>query len=224
MFKKIMLATLLIGASATMASASCVKEQVANDHNAWVRSAPRLSGNPLWKLTPGSEVIYCGRHADDNRRDRITWHWVSFKSDQEPWNHEGWMSSRILESANVAVPQSNTPSAPQSTLFDRRATTLPIQKQASRDFRLINNTDYTISKIELSSDGSSGWTTSNVGSVYPSGNIDMVFEYAGPCVVQVRLTFSGAGPFVWLDGFDLCRASTLSVREMSNGKMDIVYN
>lgn len=108
MFKKFAYAAIFVAVTATMADAKCIREQVANDHNAWVRGAPSLFGNPLWKVAAGTAVIFCGRKTSDNRKDLIVWHWISFKSNQEPWDHDGWMSSRILEPANVD-PQSNTP-------------------------------------------------------------------------------------------------------------------
>src|SRR5262245_3465201 len=46
---------------------------------------PGLNEKALWKLTEGSTVKYCGESIADKRRPPIIWHWVSFKSKEEPW-------------------------------------------------------------------------------------------------------------------------------------------
>lgn len=112
MFKTLMLTTALAAVPVSMANAGCVTEQVSNVHDAWVRGGHSLSGTALWKLSPGTQVTYCGRYAFDTRKDRIQWHWVTFKSTQEPWDHTGWVSNRILEPTNVMA-QSNVQVAPQ---------------------------------------------------------------------------------------------------------------
>jgi hypothetical protein len=92
--------------------AECIKE-VISSHDGWVRGQPELSGTPLWQLTNGSVVTFCGRTGSDNRHPPIVWHWVSFTSVQEPWHHEGWVSSRILQPANGQPQSTQSPPLPQ---------------------------------------------------------------------------------------------------------------
>jgi hypothetical protein len=81
--------------------AECVQEVVLSvDGWGWARGQADMSGTPLWKLTNGSFVKFCGRSRSDNRRPPIVWHWISFTTVGEPWNHEGWVSSRILQPTN----------------------------------------------------------------------------------------------------------------------------
>lgn len=91
--------SLFLGAAAASAFAlpayACVQEMVATDNFGYVRGTPDRSGEQLWKLSAGALVHWCGRDAMDD--EGITWHWVSFKSQEEPWRHEGWMSARILQ-------------------------------------------------------------------------------------------------------------------------------
>src|ERR1700730_2750672 len=95
-----------------MAHAECVQERIIPRHVdfGWIRGQPDLNGKPLWKLGPGSIVTYCGYSAQDNRNPRIEWHWVSVESVQEPWNHEGWSSSHILERVVTEREMTNEPS------------------------------------------------------------------------------------------------------------------
>src|ERR1700730_7394316 len=95
-----------------MAHAECVQERIIPRHVdfGWIRGQPDLNGKPLWKLGPDSIVTYCGYSARDNRNPPIEWHWVSFESVQEPWNHEGWISSHILERVVADREMTNEPS------------------------------------------------------------------------------------------------------------------
>lgn len=78
------------------AHAACTKEQVGGTgvEFAWVRGQPSLDSKQLWKVTKDMVVTYCGRHKTDNRG--ITWHWITFRSAEEPWDHNGWMSENVL--------------------------------------------------------------------------------------------------------------------------------
>jgi hypothetical protein len=84
----------------------CERWAVGDETNfAWIRGQPNLQGTPLWKLTSGTVMVWCGNASTDRRG--IDWYWIEFKSTQEPWPHGGWISSRII--APEAVAQSNTP-------------------------------------------------------------------------------------------------------------------
>jgi hypothetical protein len=91
-------------------STGCVQERIIPQQSGfgWIRGQPDLSGTPLWKLSQGSIVTYCGHSSYDKRKPPIEWYWISFESVQEPWKHEGWISSRILQ------PMDATQSPPRS--------------------------------------------------------------------------------------------------------------
>ena len=44
---------------------------------AWVRGQPNLEGEPLWKLTSGTTMIWCGNASTDRRA--IDWYWIEFE-------------------------------------------------------------------------------------------------------------------------------------------------
>jgi hypothetical protein len=86
-----------------------------------VRGKPSLSGRPLWRLVNGSNVTICSKDITTDERN-IPWIWVQFKSQEEPWDHEGYMSFRILQPfvpppVNVAPPPAAVivPPAPSPT-------------------------------------------------------------------------------------------------------------
>jgi hypothetical protein len=87
------------------------REYTASVHNTnygQVRGKP--SGRPLWRLISGSNV--CSKDINTAERN-IPWIWVQFKSQEEPWDHEGYMSFRILEPfASEAVAATATPVLP----------------------------------------------------------------------------------------------------------------
>ena len=73
----------------------CERWVVGDEVNlAWIRGQPNLQGTPLWKLTSGTVMVWCGNASTD--RSGIDWYWIEFKSTQEPWPHGGWISSRII--------------------------------------------------------------------------------------------------------------------------------
>ncbi len=75
---------------------ACTHEMVATNNDfGYIRGTPDRSGEQLWKLSAGAVVNWCGRDSTD--REGITWHWVTFESQEEPWVHKGWMSSHILQ-------------------------------------------------------------------------------------------------------------------------------
>jgi hypothetical protein len=89
----LVLAVMLIAAatSSLAQAGACITERVAEvpDGWSWVRANPGLNEKALWKITEGSTVKYCGKSRADKRSPPIIWHWVSFKSKEEPWDHEG---------------------------------------------------------------------------------------------------------------------------------------
>ena len=79
-----------------------------------VRGKPALSGHPLWQLITGSHVTICSKDIKTDEHN-IPWIWVQFKSQEEPWDHEGYMSFRILEPSGpprVAITPSPAPPPP----------------------------------------------------------------------------------------------------------------
>jgi hypothetical protein len=93
--KSMVLGATMAGALALPAYA-CIQEMItANDGFGYIRGTPDRSGEQLWKLSTGSVVNWCGRSSTDG--EGITWHWITFNSQEEPWAHKGWMSSRILQ-------------------------------------------------------------------------------------------------------------------------------
>jgi hypothetical protein len=89
--------------------AECVKERIVPHHDdfGWVRGQPDVNGKPLWKLSQGSIVIYCGYSARDNRKPPIEWHWVSLELVQEPWKHQFAHSRASCSRSKNACPGSH---------------------------------------------------------------------------------------------------------------------
>ncbi|MBV8850843.1 MAG: hypothetical protein JOZ16_14810 [Methylobacteriaceae bacterium] len=93
---KIMVLGATMSGALALPAFACTQEMVSiNNDFGYVRGTPDRSGEQLWKLAAGATVEWCGRNSTDG--ENITWHWVSFRSQEEPWEHKGWMSSRILE-------------------------------------------------------------------------------------------------------------------------------
>ena len=74
-----------------------------------VRAGPNLKAKELWRAKGGTEVQFCGRIETDDRG--ISWHWVTVQLPQEKWEHDGWMSSKIL----ADLSQMNRPAAKESS-------------------------------------------------------------------------------------------------------------
>jgi hypothetical protein len=107
--KSVVLGATMAGAFA-MPAFACNQEMVATDNNfGYVRGAPDRSGEQLWKLSAGAVVDWCGRNSTDG--EGITWHWVTFTSQEEPWEHKGWMSSRILQQTGRSVSVGPSPNS-----------------------------------------------------------------------------------------------------------------
>ena len=75
-------------------AADCVDEKVTYVPEVYMRTKPSLYASPLWRMASGVTVQWCGHTATDNRG--IIWHWVSFGFREQPWAHNGWVSSRAL--------------------------------------------------------------------------------------------------------------------------------
>ena len=114
-FRAAALAILIFTPAHAEKSAGCTTERIVS-HDGWgqVRGEPGVRGRPLWRLISGFEVKYCGNALPDERG--VPWHWIEFRSAQEPWPHEGWVSSRILVAAGPPQsPQTPLPAAPEHT-------------------------------------------------------------------------------------------------------------
>jgi hypothetical protein len=68
---------------------------------AQARGGPSLKGAPLWRLTDGAKVKYCGFHY--NETAERSWYWISFSLDAEPWVHEAWLSAKLLRPVETLV-------------------------------------------------------------------------------------------------------------------------
>ena len=101
-----------------------------------VRGKPTLSGRPLWRLIVGSNVTICSKDIVTDERN-IPWVWVQFKSQEEPWDHEGYMSFRILQPfvppPVVVAPPAPPPAPPpvQQTQQNQQDTTTSHPEQTS---------------------------------------------------------------------------------------------
>jgi hypothetical protein len=98
-FKSMVLGATMAGALALPAFACTQEAVVTANEFGYVRGTPDRSGEQLWKLSPGAVVDWCGRDSTDG--EGITWHLITFQSQEEPWTHKGWMSSRILQQSQT---------------------------------------------------------------------------------------------------------------------------
>jgi hypothetical protein len=90
-----------------------------NTNYGQVRGKPSLFGRPLWRLIIGSNVTICGKDIKTDERN-IPWIWVKFKSREEPWDHAGYMSFRLLEPV-VAPPVAATPADRETEKGSRKS-------------------------------------------------------------------------------------------------------
>jgi hypothetical protein len=79
----------------TEPTSGCSEYTVSVHDYGQVRGTPSLSGRPLWRLIPGSNVTICDKDIATDERN-IPWVWVQFKSQEEPWDHKGYISFRLL--------------------------------------------------------------------------------------------------------------------------------
>ncbi len=103
--RKLALAAVVAIALCFPASArkDCMREIVTSrDGWAQVRGQPGLSGKPLWRITNGTSVTWCGDELPDNRGH--PWKWITFQSEQEPWDHEGWVAAGLLGQSSSPPP------------------------------------------------------------------------------------------------------------------------
>jgi hypothetical protein len=99
-----------------------------------VRGKPSLSGRPLWRLITGSQVTICSEDTKTDGRN-IPWIWVQFKSQEEPWDHKGYMSFRLLQPwalPPVAVTPAPAPPAQSSDEQNSEAEKAEAARKAER--------------------------------------------------------------------------------------------
>ena len=91
---------------------ACTLEQTIQTHDGFsqVRAAPNLLGEPLWELTNGSRVTFCGVVRFD--RSGRAWHYVRFITEADPSQHAGWVVARLLTAAPQTPPEPAPPSPP----------------------------------------------------------------------------------------------------------------
>jgi hypothetical protein len=97
--------------------AKCETLAVASrDGWARVRGQPALSGKPLWRITNGMIVTWCGEEWPDNFGHK--WKWISYQSGEG--NREGWLAAGLLAEApnptakTLAAPAAQTPGSADS--------------------------------------------------------------------------------------------------------------
>ena len=93
---------------------------VSRDGWAQVRRQPNLDGTPLWRLTNGSTLAWCGAGTRD--ADGRLWHFVRFVTGDESWQHSGWVSAGLLTQVDesegasaAALKPAPPPSSPSSS-------------------------------------------------------------------------------------------------------------
>lgn len=95
------------------AGGPCHRESiVSSDGWAQVRRQPNLDGAPLWRITNGSVLAWCGAIRRDG--DGRLWHFIRFVSAGEPWQHAGWVAAGLLTETPNTV--SETKTAPPSAM------------------------------------------------------------------------------------------------------------
>ena len=122
----------MIAGSAHAGGPCSLESVVSRDGWAQVRRQPNLDGTPLWRLTNGSTLAWCGAVTRD--ADGRTWHFVRFVTVDESWQHSGWVSAGLLtqlyesEGASAAALKPAQPQSPPSS----SAVTPSLPQQANR--------------------------------------------------------------------------------------------
>jgi hypothetical protein len=81
----------------------------------------------------------------------------------------------------------------------------------SRDFRLINHTGYTITRLYLSSRGYSKWVRSNIPIISPNNWANIHFYNGGPCWMQFRIETREGNTANFMRPFNFCALRTLTI-------------
>ena len=81
----------------------------------------------------------------------------------------------------------------------------------NRDFTLQNNTRLGIAKMYLSSFNLNKWIRVRSASIDSGESQGIEFDNAGPCQMQLRIEFTNGQVSEWLDGFNLCKVSKITV-------------
>ena len=112
----------------------CMREIVSSrDGWAQVRGQPGLSGKPLWRITNGMSVTWCGEELPDNHGH--PWKWITFQSEQEPWDHDGWVAAGLLGlSSSLAAPEPVRTAAPAAPVVPAPAEA-PVEQHPASPIR-----------------------------------------------------------------------------------------
>lgn len=110
----------------------CTREIITSrDGWAQVRGQPGLSGKPLWRITNGASVTWCGYELPDNHGH--PWKWIMFQSEQEPWEHEGWVAAGLLGQSSPPPP-APVPAPPPTAPVVPAPTPLPTEPHTTNNF------------------------------------------------------------------------------------------
>ena len=113
----------------------CLREIVTSrDGWAQVRGQPGLSGKPLWRIANGTSVTWCGDELPDNHGH--PWKWITFQSEQEQWDHEGWVAAGLLGQSSPPPAPAPLPAPPPAAPVAPAPTLAPTEQHTTNNFIL----------------------------------------------------------------------------------------
>ncbi len=89
-----------------------------------------------------------------------------------------------------------------------------------QDFRLVNQTGYTVREVYVSSTATNDWEEDilDVDTLADEASVDVLFDRSGRtgCLYDLKLVYNDGDTEEW-DRIDLCEISTITVRYDRNG-------
>jgi hypothetical protein len=107
---------------------------IVSSRDGWaqVRGQPGLSGKPLWRITNGMSLTWCGDELPDIHGH--PWKWITFQSEQEPWGHNGWVAAGLLgQSSPLPAPEPVPTAAPAAPVVPAPAAA-PMEQHTTNNF------------------------------------------------------------------------------------------
>jgi hypothetical protein len=94
----------------------------------------------------------------------------------------------------------------------------------NRDFTVINGTGDTIQSVWLSTFGDNQWhRVRNLNNLPDGDTAEVSFNSSGPCRVQLRVVSADGSNHDFVDGFNLCEVSIITVYFNNGGGMMADY-
>jgi hypothetical protein len=94
-------------------------------------------------------------------------------------------------------------------------------KADTRDFTLVNRTQWTITGVYFSEPEDPKWRAARGDThLAPNEQVKISFDNVGPCLVQIRVDYNHTNAS-WSNGFNLCTNAELQLEPNSDGSLSM---